>query len=336
MNKVRLKFFIKLLVSCTLLAYLVLQTDLEGIWQATKNTQWPLVALVFLLFFVHFYIGTFRWRALARLHGANPRLSYLFRSYMVANFFNNFLPSTIGGDIVRMHDTWRAGTSKSGAAATIFVERILGVLTLAVLGAVGMFLLGSQDFFPSNLQWLVGILIFGLLTIVVLLFYPPSWWTRLIQRAADSNIVGLSRTAGIFRQASGEFRGARKTLVLALLVSFFVQGIVILEYYLIGVAIGIDLHPAIYVVIVPLALVMIMLPISINGIGLREGVFTVLFGLFGVSVASALVFSWIFYALFVAHGILGGVVYMLRKDRLQIPTVPVPAISRQRRQTPPR
>jgi len=57
---------------------------------------------------------------------------------------------------------------------------------------------------------------------------------------------------------------------------------------------------------------MIMLPISINGIGLREGVFSILFGLFGITVAAALVFSWIFYTLFLAHGILGGLVYSLR------------------------
>ena len=308
------------MVSVALLAYLIMQADMEGVWQAAKNTQWSLVGLVFLLFFVHFYIGTFRWRALARLHNADPRLSYLFRSYMVANFFNNFLPSTIGGDIVRMYDTWRAGTSKAGAVATILVERVLGVLALGVLAAVGIFLLGVRDYFSAELQWLVGILIVGLLTIVVLLFHPPSWWSRLIQRFADSNIVGVSRISGIIKQVSGEFRGARKTLVLTLLLSFLVQGNVILEYYLIGVAVGIDLQPAIFVAIVPLALVMIMLPVSVNGIGLREGVFTVLFGLFGVGVASALVFSWIFYALFVAHGILGGVVYMLRKDRPSVPS----------------
>ena len=316
MNKARLKFFLKLMVSLALLAYLVMQADLGGIWQATKNTQWSLVALVFFLFFVHFFIGTFRWRALARLHNADPPLIYLFCSYMVANFFNNFLPSTIGGDIIRMYDTWRSGTSKAGAAATIFVERVLGVLALALFAAVGIFLLGVSDVLSSELQWLVGILIFGLLSIVILLFYPPSWWSGLIQRFVDSKFVPLSRVAGIFQRVSGEFQGARKTLALALFLSFLVQGNVILEYYLIGVAIGIDLQPAIFVAIVPLALVMIMLPVSVNGIGLREGVFTVLFGLFGVGVSSALLFSWIFYALFVAHGILGGIVYILRKDRL--------------------
>jgi uncharacterized protein (TIRG00374 family) len=316
MNKARLKFVLKLMVSLALLAYLVMQAELDGIMQATKNTRWPLVILVFFLFFVHFFIGTFRWRALARLHGAEPRLSYLFRSYMVANFFNNFLPSTIGGDIVRIYDTWRAGTSKAGAAATILVERVLGILALAMLAAVGIALLGVGDILSSELVWLVGILIVGLLSVVILLFYPPFWWTRLIQSLVRSNVAVVSRMADIVQRVSGEFQGARSTLALALLLSFLVQGNVILEYYLIGIAIGIDLHPAVFVAIVPLALVMIMLPVSVNGIGLREGVFTLLFGLFGVGVASALLFSWIFYALFVAHGILGGVVYILREDRL--------------------
>jgi uncharacterized protein (TIRG00374 family) len=284
-----------------------------------KGTQWTLVLVVFLLFFVHFYIGTFRWRALARLHNADPKLGYLFRSYMVANFFNNFLPSTIGGDIIRIHDTWRAGASKAGAAATVLVERVLGVLSLAVLAAVGLFLLGSKVSLAQDLQWMVGILILGLLSIVVLLFRPPAWWTRLVARAAAGDTFLVSRMAEIFSRVSDEFRGAQRTLFLALLLSFLIQANIILEYYLIGIAIGIDLHPMVFVAIVPLALVVIMLPVSINGIGLREGVFTVLFGLFGIGVASALVFSWILYALFVVHGLLGGIVYMVRRDGLPPP-----------------
>ena len=316
MHNAKLKLALKVVVSLALLTYLVTRADLHEIGAAMKETQWLLVLVVFLLFFVHFYIGTFRWRALARLHNADPKIGYLFRSYMVANFFNNFLPSTIGGDIVRIHDTWRAGTSRAGAAATILVERVLGVLSLAVLAAVGLFMLGSKVSFGSELQWLVGILILALLFVLVLLFWPPAWWSRLVSRVAGAEIFLVSRVAEVFGRVSDEFRGEQKTLFLALLLSFLIQANIIIEYYLIGIAIGIDLPVVVFVAIVPLALVVIMLPVSINGIGLREGVFTVLFGLFGIDVAAALVFSWILYALFVAHGLLGGIVYMVRKDEL--------------------
>ena len=316
MTKTRFIFVAKLTVSVALLTYLLRQADFEGIWQSTQNAQWSLIAVVFLLFFLHFYIGALRWRLLSRLHGVNPSVGYLFRSYMVANFFNNFLPSTIGGDVVRIYDTSRAGTSKSSATAIIFVDRVVGVLTLAVLAAVGMLLLGSREIFSFELRGLVVLLIIMLVGIIVVLFHPPGWWIKLVERLISGGPRLISSMARMFQKVSSEFRGARKTLGLALLLSFLLQSNVILEYYLIGIAIGIDLSPVVFIAIVPLALILIMLPVSINGIGLRESVFSILFGLFGIAVEAALVFSWIFYGLFLAHGILGGVVYALRKDRL--------------------
>ncbi len=90
----------------------------------------------------------------------------------------------------------------------------------------------------------------------------------------------------------------------------------IITYFFVGKAIGFELDIGVYFSIIPLALIIMMIPISINGIGLREGAFTVLLGIYGVSVAEALAFSWTFYALTLVQGVLGGIVYLCRKDKV--------------------
>jgi uncharacterized protein (TIRG00374 family) len=315
MSRATIKTLAKFLVSGTLLAYLVSRADLETIWGAVRDADWTLVAGGFLLFYMHFLIGALRWRSIARLHGADAPVRFYFVSYIVANFFNNFLPSTIGGDIVRAYDTWRAGTGKAGAAAVIFVDRAVGVLALAIIAAAGSLVLRRHEIVTVEVQVLIGLVVAGLITVVGILFRPPAWWTRLVNFAAARPSPIISKPAKVFAEIAREFRGAEGTLLLTLLLSFLLHLNIIVAYFLVGRAVGIDLEFPVYFAVIPLALVIMMLPVSINGIGLREGAFTVLLGLFGVSVSAALAFSWTFYALILLHGVLGGLVYLVRKHR---------------------
>ena len=256
---------------------------------------------------------------MARLHGAEPSVFYLFKSFMVANFFNNILPSTIGGDVIRVYDTWRAGTTKEGAAATILVDRVIGVLVLAVIVAAGTLVINQFTHFSAVLPILNVCLIAGLLILIVSIFHPPVWLTRVLERLSGHPSRLVARLASVFERVSGEFRGAKGTLFSCILLSFLLHGNIIFAYYLTGLAVGIDLSAAIFVSIIPLALLAMMMPISINGIGIREGVFVVLLGGFGVGVDLVLVFTWIFYGLTLIHGVIGGVVYLFRKNRTTVP-----------------
>ncbi len=91
------------------------------------------------------------------------------------------------------------------------------------------------------------------------------------------------------------------------------QCVVVGHYYLAGLALGIDVPLGAYVFIVPLATVVTALPISINGIGVREGILGYLLGLYSVDPSTSLVFAWVLYAMLLGQGLLGGVVFALLK-----------------------
>ncbi len=313
----RLKLIIKVAVSAGLLTVLLKMADLEVVADAVSRADWRLIALSFVLWYVHYTTAASRWRLIARLHHADASLGFYVRSYMVTHFFNNFLPSTVGGDIVRVYDTWKTGATKAGAAATVLVDRILGVLALAIVAAIGVFILGQRSALPSGLTVILGVLIVAQLAFVLLLFHPPRWWLSLVTQLAAVDNRLVSRIATIFQQVTREFEGQGQLLIRSLLLSFVIHLNTVITYYLVGKAVGIDLDFWVYVGVVPIALIIMMIPLSINGIGLREGAFTVLLGQFGVEVSLALTFSWVYYGMTLVHGVIGGVVYAFRKGHVR-------------------
>ena len=322
MNKATIKTLIKLFVSGALLAYLILNADLTTLWVSLSNAKIGYLLGGFLLFYVHFLIGAFRWRLIANLHGAKKPVFFYFVSFMVANFFNNFLPSTIGGDVVRLYDTWRAGTSKTGAAATIFADRAVGLMILAVIAVAGAIGFRNQGFMSFEIQIALLLIILGLVAVVFILFYPPNWWMRVMINASEHRLKIVSKLAHIYIETAEEFKEAKGTLLAALVLSFLLHSNIVISYYLVGTAIGLDLGLSVYFSTIPLALIIMMIPISINGIGLREGALTLLLGIYGVSVAQALAFSWAFYGLTLIQGVLGGLVYLVRKNKLDHSELP--------------
>ena len=80
---------------------------------------------------------------LISIHGLNPPLGVLVQSFMVGIFFNNLLPSTIGGDVSRMYDVWRLGRDKSSAVSVVLVDRLLGVIALVLWAAVAVLWSGT-------------------------------------------------------------------------------------------------------------------------------------------------------------------------------------------------
>ena len=99
----------------------------------------------------------------------------------------------------------------------------------------------------------------------------------------------------------------------ALALSVLLQLNVILHYYLLALSLGIDIPLQAMFIIVPVAIVVMMIPVSINAIGIREAIFVTMFGLYGISSADALAFAWMSFVLITILGVIGGIVFMLRK-----------------------
>ncbi len=304
----------KLLVSFGLLAFLISRSeiDIASLRESLRKTDPLYVFLALLTPYIGFLVTSLRWQGLLRVQGVHIRQPVLFRSCMVAIFFNQIMPSTIGGDMIRMYDSWKAGATKGIAISTIVVDRVLGLFALAIFAVLGLFFVRKNIADFGYVPLAIVTVAFGLGGFIALVFSPFSFMVNL-SRAIYTKFPGpFAKFFGKVDRAVEPFRGQHHSLARALAFSLVLQLNVVLLHYLLGLAVGIQLGFLEYFYIVPVALFVMLIPISINGIGVRESMFVFMLGSMGVPKSDALVLSLLAFAIFLVHGLMGGLVLAAR------------------------
>jgi uncharacterized protein (TIRG00374 family) len=302
---------IRALVSAGLLGVLLWRTDLRAIAATVRAADVAWLAAALLLHVPGYLVSAVRWQLLLRTQRLPVPLGVLLRSYLVGTFFNQLLPTTVGGDVVRVFDTARYTGAREAAFLAVLIERLTGVLALGVLALLGL---------GVSLGRVGGAGLTAMVAAMILLTAIPTWlvWSpRLLGPA-----LGLARRRGGARvqglvdrgeQALALFGKARGSLLAALALGFLLQILVVAHFYLIARALDLGLPLGYLFLVVPVATFVLMLPVSINGIGVREGVFALFFAEFGVPVAGAIAFAWLGFGMALVYGAVGGVLYAIRR-----------------------
>jgi uncharacterized protein (TIRG00374 family) len=305
---------LKASLSAALIYWIIHSTPLDDVWTAWRqaNVMFVLAALASNL--LGYWISAGRWRALLRAQGGDARMTRLVGWFMAAIFFNNLLPSTIGGDALRLYDTWRVLGSKTAALAVIFVDRALGLLAMLLfaLGALLAFGRVVEDQAPL-LYTIVLIGTAGLLSGLLALLAPPRFLCSAAGRLQSWLPARLARLQERTHVAVTAFRHRRASVGRALGLAVLLQVNVVFYHYLIARALhlGVPFHG--FFLIWPLVALIMTLPVSINGIGLRENACIVLLAFYGVSRPEAVAFAWLAFGLLLVQGLAGGVVYAFRR-----------------------
>jgi uncharacterized protein (TIRG00374 family) len=304
---------IKILVSGGLLYWLLSGVDLARLWTIarTASVGWLLSALG--LYFVMIVISVWRWELLLGAQHVRLTFGRLLNSFLVATFFNNFLPSNIGGDVVRIRDTSRAAGSKTLATTIVLIDRGIGLLGLVFVAAVGATLAArmSDAIGPlgPGVLWLMLTGAIALATPVLLMPHRVGQMLRplraLHQEWVEERITRLTT-------ALGKFREAPRALLACFAGAIAVQAMLVVFYAAIAHAIRIDIAFAHLAILVPVSFIVQMLPVSINGLGVREGVFIVFFDQLGLPRESALALSFLGWVLIMLFSTSGAVAYLSR------------------------
>lgn len=302
----------KIAVSLALLAYLFTTTDLRALMARVRTGDTLLLALAVALYAAMLSLSTWRWRLLLNAQGFPVSLRRLTSSYLVATFFNNFLPSNIGGDVIRVRDSSRlTGTTTTISLAVIAIDRILGFGALYVLAATA-FVLGG-----SAVRHLAGarVVLLGLFLVfsgLAYVFFRPGSASRLMAWSGLERRGWAKVPFETVQAAVHVFRERVASVWLAFGASLALQAIVVLYYYAIAHALRIPLPLSACFLMVPLCTLLQAVPVSFNGWGLREGLFTLYFSQIGLSRDSALAFSLVGAGLIVVLSLSGAVVWASR------------------------
>ena len=304
-------FFVKALVSIALIWYLLSKTDIAAIYASllSANPWWLLLSLMTL------YIGkvltSYRWQRLLLAQGIHIPLRSLIASVFVGQFFNSFLPTTVGGDAMRAYDTASQSKESMKSVMSVFSDRLIGVFALALLAVIAV-IIGILIGEDVSFYVLPVIIVFTICSFGVWMIFDDR---LVIQLEKILLRIKLDKIARKFVKAYASLsilKDKKRVLLIAFLISIALQINVVLFYYFIGVALDIKVSLLYYFMIVPIMLVVLLLPFSINGIGLREGVFVYLLTGLGVASQDAIALSVLSFLLTLTQSILGGIIFALR------------------------
>jgi uncharacterized protein (TIRG00374 family) len=303
----------KLLFSLSVLAFflVVSKVSFKELGLKLKDVVWGWLALSFSLHALGLLISAYRWQILARAQGDRVPLIFLAKSYLVGTFFNNFLPTRFGGDIVRIWDGSRYSKSLVKSSAIVAVERMTGIIVLFVFASVASLLRLDM---ARKIPVIWGALLLGLAGLAVLaLFFLPFSGRRLEKVPALGFLGKVVQKVVVFRTTVLGYRNKRAEFAQATLWAFLLQLNVILYYFLIGKALRLDISFLDYFIFIPIVLLIQIIPVTINGLGLREGAYIEIFKFYGIAPETALSFSIIEIAFGLAVGLFGGIIYVSRK-----------------------
>ena len=294
----RIKFLFRLLVSVSILVAILRSIDVRQAWQVALSArpEWLLLAL--LMQFGSTAVSAYRWQLIMRNLGFGQSFSFYWDSYFKGMFFNQGLPTSIGGDALRVLDVARRGFRKRDALVGIAIDRItgLGALLLLTLLAhlVNPELLPDQVYRP--ILWLLAAGLLG--------FFSLAFLGRLAWLGRVPQLAVLKLLSERLRRAASQ----RHFLIVSS--SLLVPLLAMLAFFATGRALGLGYDLLTYFAIVQPALVLTVVPISIAGWGVREGVLVGLFSLIGADKTVVLMMSLVYGMLLILVSLPGLVVFL--------------------------
>jgi uncharacterized protein (TIRG00374 family) len=308
-------FVLKLSISAGLLAMLFRQTDVSAVTARLRQVEPGWIALALVAQTALLLVSGWRWRRLLVTQDVHASTWQLTISCLVANFFNNFLPSNIGGDFVRIADTARLTGSRTVATAVVLLDRVLGLIALFAVAACGSLML--RHALPgTGYLWILLVLGAVAATVVV---SNPALVPRLLQPLTRVRKDWVTERLGRIEDMLARVGSDRGRLAQAFIGALTVQVLVVVFYLCVAWGLHIDLPLRDALVIVPVSLVIQLAPVSINGFGVREAVFSYLFKRLGHPVDAGLALSIAGAALLIVASLPGGLIFLLRRGRLLEP-----------------
>ncbi|MCB8945186.1 MAG: flippase-like domain-containing protein [Ardenticatenaceae bacterium] len=296
---------LKIAITVGGLIYVWTQVPLAEVQAELTDIQWSWALLALAMIVASLVVRAYRWYVLLQGLGANVHFQRLVELYFVGNFFNSFLPSGFGGDVVRVLEAAQ-NVPANIAAGTVIVDRLAGLLMLFVMALIALPFRPAS--FPADLTWqITAVSLIGLITGFVLLD------GRLIRRWGRWLPGKLSVTdpeqplAKLLQAVQGcGWPAIFKALAVSVLFNFMLCG-----WWLVsGLSMGHTIPFSHYLLVIPILSVLLLIP-SIGGLGVRETVAPILFASAGLTFAESATLSFLIFILMRISGLFGGPVYLL-------------------------
>ncbi len=310
---------VKVGISGAILFFLFRNINSERFFETALSIN-PLYPIITGLFFVATQLlSTHRWRTILAKDMDLP-YTKLLSIYFIGMFFNNFLPTMVGGDVIKGYYLYKRSRRGDVSVTSIFMDRYSGFTALIFLTTISV-IVGYPVIKGTPLPGFLVLLIAAYVSASLIIWVGPLHnWAMMIM--AKIHFYGINKKIDSLYKALMGYKSHPDILIKVFCYSIVVQAGMIICYWLLGVGLGMELSIIYFFLFIPLATVISMLPISLAGLGIREGAFVYLFTSAGATPEEALTLSLMWFAIMVFVSIAGGIEYVRTGGRKALPPPP--------------
>lgn len=301
-------FLIKILISSILIFLLLLKIDVNGLISKIELLKWIYAPIIITLIVLNYVISSIRWKYLL-IHKNNEKasLTYLISLYFTGSFFNNFMPTSIGGDVYKIYKLGKKIGSNSDAFTATFMERFTGLISLVFISMVGFIgVIVSNDHSVGNdlLKTVIVSVVFLLLFALSMLIFLKALH---VFRLKSIRVLKIYDSLYLYKDRWD-------VLGIAFVSSFIVQFLAIFSQYFIFIALGKNLDIFRTMFIFPIITLATFFIPSLNGIGVQDFLYKFSNNLLFISEPVAIAGSVLYHLFRLFVSLIGGILYAINKD----------------------
>lgn len=294
------------MVSVALLATVILHVGNETLVDSLRRAAtrwWLLIPALILPPAVGYLLGVLRTSALFQVQNVNLSHREILRAMLIGTFFNQLLPTSVGGDASRVWYMTRQVGQLAAVLSSVIFGRVLGVSAMCILVIIGTALNPTWVAQIPALRYCVAAIVAILVSIVLVMV-----WIRAPADDPGGSRFGIRRAWFKLSTAMVRFRQHRMILAKGLLYSLALQTEIVLQYWLFSVCLGVDVSIDRFLLAVPLVTLAALAPFTLNGHGIREWVMIWICTPLGITQGDAAVIAWLFVAGGLIYAAIGAVV----------------------------
>jgi len=304
-----LKIGATLLVTSLAIAYILSKVDLGKTKDIITSASVPWLALSLVLTVVTVPPMSWRWQQLLAVRGVHESFAWLTRAYLVSYAVGQVLPTSVGGDASRIFETSRRHPGQiTPIAGSVLLERALGGAVTLLLAGIGL-LLAIGRYPIGAYLWIELVFVLGTIAIAFV-FFSRTVRRRLVFLGPIARRLRVEKPARAVYDGLHGYRDHPGTLLVVAVITAAAQLTRVVAIYASGRAVGIDLSLLPYVVLGPLLFLVMLVPFTVNGIGVREAFFVSFLGKLSIDHDHAFACGFLFFVMTILLALPGVVIVL--------------------------
>lgn len=303
---------VKILVSISILSFLIYKMDWGEVLRTASKASMIIIAGAILLSVFERILVTYKWAILLWVRGMKISFLKLFSINMIGSFFGLVLPSSLSTDAVRGYMLYKRSYEKVLSASSVIIDRFLALIALLVLSGISFLMLEKNSYSMQFSQ--LFLVVFPMLFCCIYLIQSDKTFYRMIMIFDFKFVRNLRQKIYRLRNSIVEYKKFPKTLLICFMYSLAVQLVRVCSYLFIARGYNFDISIIYFLIYVPIIIIVVMIPISVGGLGVREGTFVTFFTSLGFSTSDAVMVAFTSSLITNVLSLSGGVFYIFNRS----------------------